>query len=256
MKKNALFVLIGSLLALAVFSVRAQTDTNVDFLTLNFNISLTAYTNGIAETNGNLATATPGRVRITTKDVIQALSNHVVFPILTRTNPNGVAVPYDGPAVMTNFSRTAKLVILQGLGTNHGVFYIAIRDGRPAVDYDASDYFDFTRRGFRPATGDTITTEHVNLDDGADTSSEMYLGEFAFDNSAFAGGVRDKTAFTVDGVTTTHKTAVKEKGEILDPSVMRSLNATVAGTGMLGSIDLFSVLKGSIHAGAARHETK
>ena len=130
MKKNALFVLIGSLLALAVFSVRAQTDTNVDFLTLNFNISLTAYTNGIAETNGNLATATPGRVRITTKDVIQALSNHVVFPILTRTNPNGVAVPYDGPAVMTNFSRTAKLVILQGLGTNHGVFFIA---WQPAV---------------------------------------------------------------------------------------------------------------------------
>lgn len=248
--------MIAAFTKLMLAGAQAQ-NTNVDFLTLDLHIALIAYTNGVAETNGNLATSMPEKVKLLNKDVIQALSNHVVFPILTRITPDGYAVPYDGPGVVTNFSPTAKLLILQGLGTNHGVFYVAVRDGHPAVDYDAGNYFDLSRRGFRPATGNTITTERLNLDDGTDTSSEMYFGDFAFDNSGFAGAARDKTAFSVGGITTDHLGPVKEKGEILDPSVARSFNASsVSGTGMLGSTDAFAVLRGSISAGVARHETK
>ncbi len=252
-------MILGGLITFSTTLLRAQTtnsNTNVDYLTLNLNISLTAYTNGVPETNDNLATVTPGRTRIMTRDVIQAISNRVVFPISKRMHPDGYAIPSLGAGVMTNFSHSAKLIILQGLGTNHGVFFIAIRDGHPAVDYDASDYFDFSRRDFRPATGDSVTIGHIDLNDGSDTSSEMYLGEFAFDNSSFRPSDTTKTAFSVDGFTTAHRTAVKSKGEIIDPSVTRSMNAAVAGTGMLGSTDAFAVLRGNINAGGARHESK
>ena len=257
MKMAAKLALLSAAMLIGLPRLQAQTNTNVDFLTLHLNIALIAHTNGVPETNGNLATATSGTVRLTTKDVIQALSNKVVFPVIKALHPDGYGIPALGPGVRTNFSNAARLLILQGLGTNHGRFFVVVRDGRPPVDYDVSDYFIFSRRGFSPATGDTVTTTGtLNLDDGTEVASQVYLGVFEFDNSAFDRRDTTKTAFTVDGFTTARKNSVRQRGVLVDGSATRSLGASVAGTGMLGSADAFAVLRGHINAGAPRHEIK
>src|SRR5690242_20556937 len=87
MKKTIFLFVICAFTKLTLPGLQAQT-TNVDFLTLDLHITLTAYTNGLAETNGNLATSMPEKVKLSNRDVIQALSNRVVFPILTRITPD------------------------------------------------------------------------------------------------------------------------------------------------------------------------
>jgi len=256
MKMAAKLALLSAAMLIGIPRLQAQTNTNVHYLTLHLNVALIAHTNGVPETNGNLATATSGTVRLTTKDVIQALSNKVVFPVIKVMHVDGYAIPALGAGVRTNFSNAARLLILQGLGTNHGRFFVVIRDGRPPVDYDVSDYFIFSRRGFSPATGDTVTAGTLNLDDGTEVSSQVYLGVFEFDNSAFDRRDTTKTAFTVDGFTTARKNSVRQRGVLVDGSATRSLGASVAGTGMLGSADAFAVLRGNINAGAPRHEIK
>ena len=58
------------------------------------------------------------------------------------------------PSVYRTWVSTAQVapLILQALGTNHGDTFVVIRDVRPRVDYDVSDYFTFSPRGFSPDT--------------------------------------------------------------------------------------------------------
>ena len=233
----------------------AQTSTNVDYLTLNLNIALTATTNGVPDTNGSMVTSKSGTTKITSASIIDLLSGRRSFPLGKIVDGNGNTIPHRGAAVMTNYSNAAKLLLMQGLGTNHDSNFVVVRDGRPPVNYDVSEYFSFNARGFAPATDNTVaTTNNLDLDTGAETSTRVLVNEFSFDDTPEAPDAPDRFAFTVDGFTTQQKAPVSSRGTTIDPGATRLLTSTVSGTGII--TNALAVLKGSIIANGARHEMK
>jgi hypothetical protein len=233
----------------------AQSSTNVDYLTLNLNISLTATTNGVPDTNGSIVTSKSGTLKITSASIIDLLSGRRSFPLGKIVDGNGNTVPHLGAAVMTNFSNAARLLLMQGLGTNHDSIFVVVRDVRPQVNYDVSEYFSINTRGFAPATDTSVaTTNNFDLDTSEQTATTVSLNEFSFDDTPEAPDAPDRFAFTVDGLTTEQKAPVSFRGDVIDPGATRLLNASVAGTGIV--TNTFAVLKGSIVANGARHESR
>src|ERR1051326_4848553 len=110
--------------ALIIFSTSARTtaqSTNVDFLALNLNIGLMATTNNPPVTNDdNTVTLDSSHIKITSDSIIQLLSGRRSFPLGTILDGNSNGIPHLGAAVITNFSKGARLLVLQALGTNHG----------------------------------------------------------------------------------------------------------------------------------------
>jgi hypothetical protein len=233
----------------------AQTGTNVEYLTLNLNIALTASTNGLPDTNGSIVSSKSGTMRITSAALIDLLSGRRSFPLGKIVDGDGNTRPHLGAAVMTNFSNAARLLLMQGLGTNHDSVFVVIRDVRPPVNYDVSEYFSINTRGFPPATDTSVaTTNNFDLDTTQETSTRVSVTEFSFDDTPGAQDAPDRFAFTVDGFTTEQKAPVVARGEVIDPGTTRLLNSTVAGTGII--TNTLAVLKGSIVANGARHESK
>lgn len=232
----------------------AQTSTNVDYLTLNLNIGLTATTNGVPDTNGSIVSSKSGTMKINSASIIDLLSGRRSFPLGKIVDGNGTTIPHRGPAVMTNFSNAARLLLMQGLGTNHDSTFVVVRDGHRPVNYDVSEYFSINTRGFPPATDTTVaTTNNFDLDTTEETSTRVSLTEFSFDDTPETPDAPDRVAFTVDGFTTVKKAPVSAHGEVIDPGATRLLNSTVAGTGIV--TNTLAVLKGSIIATGPRHET-
>jgi hypothetical protein len=234
-------------------------STNVDYLTLNLNIALTAATNGTPDTNGSIVSSKSGTLRINSGSIIDLLSGRRSFPLGKIVNGQGNTVPHRGPAVRTNYSNAARLLLMQGLGTNHGSIFVVIRDGRQPVDYDVSEYFSFNTRGFSPATDDTVaSTNHFDLETGEEISTRILVNEFSFDDTPANPNAPDRFAFTVDGFTTEQTAPVSFRGPLgiplIDPGATRFLTSTVAGTGII--TNTLAVLKGSIVANRARHESK
>jgi hypothetical protein len=233
----------------------AQTGTNVDYLTLNLNIALTATTNGLPDTNGSIVSSKSGTLKITSASIIDLLSGRRSFPLGKIVDGSGNTIPHRGPAVMTNFSNAARLLLMQGLGTNHDSIFVVVRDVRPQVNYDVSEYFTINTRGFAPATDTTVaSTNNFNLDTGEETSTRVAVNEFSFDDSPEAPDAPDRFAFTVDGFTTEQRAPVSFRGDVIDPGSTRLLTSTVAGTGVI--TNTLAVLKGSIIANGPRHESK
>jgi len=233
----------------------AQTSTNVDYLTLNLNIALTASTNGVPDTNGSIVTSKSGTIKITSASIIDLLSGRRSFPLGKIFDGDGNIRPHLGAAVMTNYSNAARLLIMQGLGTNHDSVFVVVRDVRPPVNYDVSEYFSFNARGFAPATDDTVaTTNNLDLDTSEETSTRVLVNEFSFDDTPEASDAPDRFAFTVDGFTTEQKAPVSSRGTTIDPGATRLLTSTVSGTGII--TNTLAVLKGTILANGARHEMK
>jgi hypothetical protein len=251
MKTTIAWVVIVVSLTTAV----AQTSTNVDYLTLNLNIALTATTNGVPDTNGSIVTSKSGTMKITSASIIDLLSGRRSFPLGKIVNGDGNTVPHLGAAVMTNFSNGARLLLMQGLGTNHGSTFVVVRDVRPQINYDVSEYFSINVRGFAPATDTSVaTTNNFDLDTTQETSTRVSVTEFSFDVSPEASDAPDRVAFTVDGLTTEQRAPVSFRGDVIDPGTTRLLNANVAGTGIV--TNTLAVLKGSIVANGARHESR
>jgi hypothetical protein len=251
MKTTIAWVVIVVSLTTAV----AQASTNVDYLTLNLNIALTATTNGVPDTNGSIVTSKSGTMKITSASIIDLLSGRRSFPLGKIVDGNGNAIPHRGAAVMTNFSNAARLHLMQGLGTNHDSIFVVVRDVRPQVNYDVSEYFSINTRGFAPATDTTVaTTNNFDLDTTQETSTRVSVTEFSFDDTPDSPDAPDRFAFTVDGLTTEQIAPVSFRGEVIDPGTVRLLNANVAGTGIV--TNTLAVLKGSIVANGARHESK
>jgi hypothetical protein len=251
MKTTIACILIAFSFATAI----AQTSTNVDYLTLNLIITLSATTNGTPDTNGSIVTSKSGTSKINSGTIIDLLSGRRSFPLGKIVNGQGTTVPHLGPAVRTNYSNAARLLLMQALGTNHGSVFVVIRDGRPAVDYDVSAYFSFNTRGFSPATDDTVaSTNHFDLDTGQEISTRVLINELSFDDTPANPNAPDRFAFTVDGITTEQTAPVSFRGEVIDPGAVRFLTSTVAGTGII--TNTLAVLKGSIMANSPRHESK
>lgn len=243
------------LIAFSLTTAIAQTSTNVDYLTLNLVITLTATTNGTPDTNGSIVTSKSGMSKINSGTIIDLLSGRRSFPLGKIVNGQGNTVPHLGPAVRTNYSNAARLLLMQALGTNHGSVFVVIRDGRPAVDYDVSAFFNFNTRGFPPAADDTVaSTNHFDLDTGEEISTRVLINELSFDDTPANPNAPDRFAFTVDGFTTEQTAPVSFRGEVIDPGAVRVLTSTVAGTGII--TNTLAVLKGSITANTPRHESK
>jgi hypothetical protein len=233
----------------------AQTGTNVDYLTLNLNIALTATTNGVPDTNGSIVISKSGTLKISSASIIDLLSGRRSFPLGKIVDSDGNIRPHLGAAVMTNYSNAARLLLMQGLGTNHDSVFVVVRDVRPPVNYDVSEYFTINTRGFAPATDTTVaSTNNFDLDTSEETSTRVSVTEFSFDDSPEASDAPDRFAFTVDGFTTEQKAPVSSRGTLIDPGATRMLNSTVAGTGII--TNTLAVLKGSIIANGPRHESK
>jgi len=233
----------------------AQTSTNVDYLTLNLNIMLTATTNGTPETNGSIVTSKSGTLKINSGSLIDLLSGRRSFPLGKIVDGQGNTIPHRGAAVMTNYSNAARLLLMQGLGTNHDSTFVVIRDVRPPVNYDVSEYFSITTRGFPSAADNSVAnTISLDLDTGEETSTRVLVKEFSFDDTPETPDAPDRFAFTVDGFTTEQTAPVSFGGDVIDPGAIRFLTSTVAGTGTI--TNTFAVLKGSIMANLPRHESK
>jgi len=244
-----------TVIAVSLSTAVAQTSTNVDYLTLNLKIALTATTNGLPDTNGSIVTSKSGTLKITSASIIDLLSGRRSFPLGKIVDGNGNTIPHRGAAVMTNFSNAARLLLMQGLGTNHDSIFVVVRDVRPPVNYDVSEYFSINTRGFPPATDNAVaTTNNFDLDTSEQTATTVSLNEFSFDDTPEAPDAPDRFAFTVDGLATEQKAPVSFRGEVIDPSATRLLNSTVAGTGIV--TNSFAVLKGTIVANGPRHESK
>jgi hypothetical protein len=242
-------------LAVSIAAAVAQTSTNVDYLTLNLSIALTGTTNGTPDTNGSILSSKSGTLKINSLSIIQLLSGRRSFPLGKIVNGQGNTVPHLGPAVRTNYSNAARLHLMQGLGTNHDSIFVVIRDGRPPVDYDVSEYFTFNTRGFPPATDTTVaTTNHFDLDTGEEISTRILVNEFSFDDTPANPNAPNRFAFTVDGFTTQQTAPVSSRGTLIDPGAVRLLNSTVAGTGII--TNTLAVLKGSVVANGPRHESR
>jgi hypothetical protein len=233
----------------------AQSSTNVEYLTLNLNITLTATTNGVPDTNGSIVTSKSDTMKITSASIIDLLSGRRSFPLGKIVDGSGNTVPHRGAAVMTNFSNGARLLLMQGLGTNHDSVFIVVRDVRPQVNYDVSEYFTINTRGFAPATDTSVaTTNNFDLDTTEETSTRVSVTEFSFDDSPETPDAPDRVAFTVDGFTTQQTAPITFRGDVIDPGATRLLNATVAGTGIV--TNTLAVLKGSIVANGPRRESR
>ena len=236
----------ASMLTLAVSTTQAQTNTNLLFLRLNLSINLLARTNGTPETNGSIATVSNGAIRLTSARIINLLEGLVVFPIEKMFDGSGVPRPHLGAGVMTNFTANAKLVLLEALGTNNGQSFIAIRDR--GIDYDASQYFGFDRRGFPGFAEDFVTVSaRLNQDNGSASETRAYLGEFTFDDRPGNSGAADRVTFMVDGFTVETRQSIRSGGQIIDPgSTISQITANAAGTG--GVSNSFAVLNGFVRA--------
>ena len=260
--KITIWIVLASSIAAAVqgWAQGVLINTNVDYLTLNLNITLTANTNGTPETNGSIVTSKSSTLKINSGSIIDLLSGRRSFPLGKILNGQGNTVPHLGPAVRTNYSNAARLLLMQGLGTNHGSIFVVIRDGRPPVDYDVSDYFSFNTRNFSPAPDSTVaSTNHFDLDTGEEISTRVLLNEFSFDDTPANPNAPDRFAFTVDGFTTEQTAPVSFRPSffpvtLTDPGVMRLLTSTVGGTGII--TNTFAVLKGTLLGNGARHETR
>jgi hypothetical protein len=247
--KNIINWGIMGIFILAGAQMRAQTNTNVatvSFQTLRLQITLKAFTN--SDAGGPVDSSA---MRLNTKDIVQLLSGRLTFPIGTILNGDETPIPHRGPGTMTNFSNSAKLMVLQALGTNHGTTYITVRDGRPSVDYDVSDYFTFNKRGFE-STGTNQVVGGTASTSNPDTTA-VYLEEVTFDNLVNGGG-GDRVAFRVDGFARERRGPVTVKKEVIDDDASKNLNSSVAGTGSLAGN--FTVIQGTITASGPAYETK
>jgi hypothetical protein len=247
--KRTISLIIAGVLFLALIRSQAATNTNpppakIDYLTLQLQIALTCLTN--ADDAGDIAAT--GSARLNSKDIIQLLSDKLAFPLTTFTNGLGFVAPQRGPAVHPSYSKHAKLLIMQPLGTNHGDAFIVVRDA--GTNYIVNDYFTLTKIGFESLTNQVVqgSTFLNNPDINA-----TYILDFKFDNQANSDG-GDRVAFDVNGKTKERRGPVNFKGSEIDPDSIKNLQATVAGTGSL--TEHFAVIDGTIKASGPVKESK
>jgi hypothetical protein len=255
--KTQMAGMVALIFLLSAYERTSAQSTNVDFVALNLNIGLTAMTNGTPVTNDdNTVTADSGQLKINSAGIVQMLSGRRSFPLGKIIDGNGNAIPHLGAAAMTNFPNNAKLLLLEALGTNHGSVFVVIRDAKHRVDYDVSEYFTFSTRGFSGTLENHIDSHaKLDLNTGEQMGTRIYVGEFSFDDSPSASDASDRVAFNVDGLTTEQRSSVSSHGDLIDTDATRSLNANnVVGTGIVSNS--FAVFKGFISATGARHETK
>jgi hypothetical protein len=247
--KRTISLIIAGVLFLTLVRSQAATNTNppapkVDYVTLQIQIALTCLTN--ADNAGDIAET--GSTRLNSKDIIQLLSGKLAFPLTTFTNGLGFVAPQRGPGVHPDYSNKAKLLLMQALGTNHGIAFIVVRD--KGTNYIVDDYFTFTKIGFESLTNQVVQGNTFLNNPGY---LATYVLDFKFDNQVNSDG-GDRVAFDVSGKAKEKHGPVNFKGSEIDPDAIKNLQATVAGPGSL--TEHFAVIDGTVQASGPVKESE
>jgi hypothetical protein len=262
-----------ALLAIGVGGASAQ--TNLEYWTHDLKIALMGRTSAAPRTNGIIVRANADTVKISSREIIQALANKpvlaiskgftnftvVVTNLANKTNSfatNNVvkAVPVFTPATIASYSPKAKLLLLEPLGANSLSPLVVIRDGDPSVDYNIADYLQFGRVSFDGRANDVVTAGRFELAHDLVSVTDYGVYRLVFDAAGLKVWPPSGTYFDVQGFATGHRSSLVEKGQVIDNSIIKSAVAKVAGTGQLANTNGFAVLNGVIMINGGKHQTQ
>jgi hypothetical protein len=271
-------------LAWGAASARAQTSiqTNLDYWVQNLNFELTSTTNGAPVTNGIIARIKASTVRMNSKELIKALYNKPVLALSKGLATNIVVTtngPSHAPVYTTNvfvtgqvvftpitnasYSASARLVLETPITTNAPTL-IAIRDGKPAIDFAVTNYVQMRMISFDGRTNAMVTNGKFDVPHKLVAATESYLERFVFDSNGFTNSLPVGATnspppplhFEVQGLASEQRFSLIERGAVVGNDVRRGLIAAVAGTGQLANTNAFMVLQGRITANGGKHEVK
>jgi hypothetical protein len=239
--------------------------------------SLSGSTQGDFSTNGIIARTRGVPLRITSRDIVDSLSNQsayllerasrdVVASVTTNNVPdapdivvtNYVSVAYlvSGAApVVPSYSAQARLMLLEPLGVASQLAapMVVVRDGNPPVDFVVDQYFELANV-FPVAEADfAVVTGKFDVLHELASVTRSAITAYAF--SAPEGGATPIT-FNVGGYTTERVQAVILTNTAIDSGAVKSLNAAVAGTGNVGASSPFCVLRGSVSGQGGKLEIR
>ncbi len=261
-------------LLLGLISASAQTNTNLDLWAQNLNLALTAITNGVPVTNGIIAKTRTSAVRIGSKDIIGALNNkpvqaiakmitnftvvvtnHVPGPDILVTNTVTEAVPAFATVVPPAFSPSARLLLLDVLGTNGFGPLPVIRDGQPPADYAITNYFQVRNVSFDGRTNAAVVTGRFDVFHNLEAVTETSVKEFLFNPNGFTNAP-PTVYFDVQGLATERRSGLTQRTNVIDRGVSKGLSVNVAGTGQIGSTNGFAIVRGTVTANGGKHEVR
>jgi len=252
----------------------AGAQTNLEYWTQQLNIGLSGLTNGIGQTNGIVARVKAGNLRISSKEVIKALENKLVFAIskgitnftdvvtdqvghssFFTTNPVVMAYPIFTPTIKTTYSAQAKLLVLQPLATNEQSSLVVIRDGAPPVDYYVGAYFQIAKVSFDGRSNNSVSQGRFDLVHDLLDATDYSIENVIFDDGGFSVSPPAGTYFNVQGFSREQQFSVISGGVVLANEVTKSAVMAVAGTGQVNT-NGFTVLRGVIALTGGKHEIK
>lgn len=206
MKTTLKLAVIGALMAIGVAETKAAAAKTIWVQPVNF--TLTAWTDGVAKS-----------ARITTKDVIQALS--------------GV----NGSVTNPVFSKSAQLLFKMDTTSSNNTQILVVRDGKPKVDTDVTGFFGFNDlvsiNGANVVISSATVTTNFKI-------SKHNLNEFDFAGSGLS--------FEVAGFSAETKKSLVG----LNVTVTQAASADVLGSGSTSTADV--VIHGGIALGGGRLE--
>ena len=256
MKHMIKAVLLCAGLAAGIPQAKAQ--TNLEYWTEQLNISLTGLTNGVPQTNGIVARVRAVSIRITSKEIIQALQNKPVFAISKGIATNFFATNAFPILTSTNaaYSSAAKLMLLQPLGTNDLSSLLVIRDQQPPVDYEVSAYFHLGKESFDGRANNLVSQGRLDLVHDLAMTVDYGIERMVFDDNAVSASPPPGTYFDVQGFTREQQFSLTRGDQVLGHHLTKAAATQVAGTGQVGSAEGFTVLRGTIALSGGRHEFK
>jgi hypothetical protein len=278
MSNSPRFAAVLSCLLLLITIGRAFADTNTDVYcqVRPLNLSLTSWANGPLHTNGILAFTEAGEVRVSSQDLIKALTGKPVYTLekaLTNwvtltiiTNPKPIpdeivtnyfqrAYLVQGPTVFGDFSPKARLFLLEPLSVNSSGVIPIIRDGTSPVDYSISDYFAVENVSFANTPPDAvIRSAKYDTLHGLVDSTEAAIKSFVFDDQTQGQALHK--AFQVQGLASEHIATMTFTNALSGAPAGRKMSANVSGIGMVGASNTFTVLRGAVTAGEGKLELK
>jgi hypothetical protein len=257
-----------------LFSVAlGQAQTNLEYWAQQLSVSLTGWTNGVPQTNGVIARARPGAIKLTSTDLIRALTGDPIsvvgkgitnYSFVTTNRVQGTnyyttnvitwAVPTFTPAGNFSVSSMARLMVLEPVGTNGLSRLMIVRDG--SVDYDVSGYFQFGKVSFDGRSNNFVTEGRFDVEHDLVQAANYCIEGLRFDSSGFALQPPTGTYFDVQGMARERKFSLTKGTEIIDHRLTRSELTTVAGTGQMGGTNGFAVLQGRVALTGGTYEVK
>lgn len=209
MKKTLKLAVIGALMAMGVTQTHAATTPKTIWVQ-PLNYTLTCWADGTAKS-----------IRVTTKDVINALNG--LTPI--------------GASNALALTKSAQLLIKLDTTASNNTQTVVVRDGKPKVDVDVSEFFSFNDLTAINGAAVTISSATVTTNFKISTHN---LNEFDFEGATLSFDLAGFTAETKRNLITGNGT------------VTQTATADVLGSGTASTADV--VIHGTVALGGGRLE--